>query len=105
MQIAAETAKFQSLPGATLSESSITVWQSRFSQIRMIRCNGAVASFEPSDIPVAVTKRFLAADGMRGAAFAGLQPQVIDDGISRSRYLGFRIGSAPSRAQFIGPIG
>ena len=105
MQIAAETAKFQSLPSATLSEFSVTVWQSQFSRHRSDRCNGAVVCFEPSDIPVAVAKVFLAVDGMQGATPAELQPQVIDYGLGSFLDLGWQTGSAPSWDQLIGPIG
>jgi hypothetical protein len=105
MQIAAETAKFQSLPSATLSEFSVTVWQSQFSRHRANRCNGAVVRFDPSDIPVAVTRVFLAVDGMQGAASAELQPQVIDDGLGNLFNLGWQTGSAPSWDPLIGPIG
>jgi len=105
MQIAAETTKSQSLPSATLSEFSVTFRQSQFSQYRAIRCNGAVVSFDPSEIPVAVTKVFLAVDGMQGAACAELQRQVIDAGIGKPLDLGWQTGSAPSWDQLIGPIG
>ncbi len=105
MQIAAETTTSQSLPRATLSEFSVTVRQSLFSQYRVIRCNGTVVSFEPSGIPVAVTKVFLAVDRMQGAASDELQLQGIDDGIGKSLDLGRQTGSAPSWDQLIGPIG
>src|SRR5450759_461349 len=105
MQIAAETTKSQSLPSATLSEFSVTVRQSQFSQYRVIRCNGAVVSFESSEISVAVTKVFLAVGGVQGAASAELQLQVIDDGLSKPLNLGCQTGSAPSWNPLIGPIG
>jgi len=105
MQIAAETTKSQSLPSATLSEFSVTVRQSQYSQYRAIRCNGAVVGFEPSEIPVAVTKVFLGVDGMRGAACAELQLQGIDDGIGKPLDPGCQTGGAPGWDQRIGPIG
>ena len=105
MQIAAETAKFQSLPSATLSEFSVTVCQSQFSRHRANRCNGEVVCFDPSDIPVAVAKVFHAVDGMRGAVSAEFRPQLIDDGLGNLLHLGWQTGSAPSRDQLIGPIG
>ena len=105
MQIAAETTKSQSLPSATLSEFSVTVRQSQFSRYRVIRRNGAVVSFEPSEISVAVTKVFLAVDGVQGAASAELPLQVIDDATSKPRDLGYQAGSAPCRDRLIGPIG
>ena len=104
MQIAAETTKSQSLPDATLSEFSVTVRQSQLSQYRVIRRNGAVVSFEPSEISVAVTKVFLAVDGVQGAASADLQLQVIDDGLSKPLDLGCPTGSAPSWDRLIGPM-
>lgn len=80
MQIAAETTKSKAPPGATLSEFSVAVQQSQFSPYRVIRRNGALASFDPSEIPVAVTKVYLAVDSVQGAA-ADLLLQVIDDGV------------------------
>ena len=96
MPIVAENTKSQSLPSATLSEFSVTVRQSQFSRYRVIRRNGAVVSFEPSEISVAVTKGFLAVDGVQGAASAELQLQVIDVGLSKPLNLGCQTGSAPS---------
>ena len=75
MQIAAETTKSQSLPSATLSEFSVTVRQPKFFQHRVIPCNGAAVSFEPSEVSVAATNAFLAADGMQNADPAKLQPE------------------------------
>src|SRR4030065_1050876 len=60
MQIAAETATCHSLyalHGVTFSESSATPRQSRLSQYKAIRRNGAVAGFEP--ILMAVIKAHL----------------------------------------------
>ena len=105
MQIAAETTKSQSLPSATLSEFSVTVRQSQFSQYRVIRCNGAVVSFEPFETPVVVTKQFLAVDGMQGAASAGLPLQVNDDAMSKPMDLGCQAGNASRWDRLIGPIG
>lgn len=105
MQIAAETANCQSLPSAMLSEFSATVRQSQYSEYRVIRCNGAVTRFEPSEIPVTATRVFLAADGMQGAASAGLQPQGIDDGTRRHHELRGLTATAPSWNQLIGPVG
>ena len=105
MQIAAQTAKFQSLPSATLSAFGVTVRQSQFPHYRTTRCNGADVSFEPSVIPVAVTKAFLAVDGIQGAASAEPQAQAIDDGIGGSLDRGHQARSAPSRDPFIGQIG
>lgn len=96
MQIVAETTKSQSLLSATLSEFSVTVRQSQFSQYSVIRRNGAVVSFEPSEISVAVTKVFLAVDGVQGAASAEIQLQGIDDGLSKPLDLVCQTGIATS---------
>lgn len=105
MQIAAETTKSQSLPSAMLSEFSVTVRQPRFFKYRVIRCNGAVAIFEPSEISVAATKVFLAVDGMQDAASAELQLQGVDEGISKPLAPGRQTGRAPVWDQLIGPTG
>lgn len=104
MQIAAETTKSQSLPGATLCEFSVTVRQPQLSQYRVIRRNDAVVSFEPSNISVAVTKAFLAVDGVQGAAYAEVQLQSINDGLSKPLDLGGQTGCAPSWDRLIGPM-
>lgn len=105
MQIDAETAKFQSLSSATLSEFSATVRPSRSSRYGVIRCNGAVVSFEPSEMPVAVTKVFLAVNGMQRAASADLQVQVIDGRLGKPLDLGCQTGFASTRDPSIGPLG
>jgi ribonucleoside-diphosphate reductase alpha chain len=58
---------------------------SRFSQHKVIRRNGAVVSFEPGKISVAMTKAFIAVDGGQGAAsvrvrevVAGLTTDVVN---------------------------
>jgi hypothetical protein len=106
MQIAAETTKSQSLPGATLSEFSVTVRQPKSFQYRVIPCNGAVVSFEPSEVSGAATKVFLEAEGMQDALPAELQLEGIDDRLSKPLYLRLRcqIGRAPGLDQFIRPI-
>src|SRR3954463_800162 len=43
---------------------------------RIIRRNGAVVSFEPSKISIAVTKAFLAVNGGQGAASARVRELV-----------------------------
>ncbi|OQW82171.1 MAG: ribonucleotide-diphosphate reductase subunit alpha [Proteobacteria bacterium ST_bin16] len=57
----------------------------RFSQHKVIRRNGAVVSFEPGKISVALTKAFIAVDGGQGAAsvrvrevVAGLTNDVVN---------------------------
>ncbi len=58
---------------------------SRFSQYKVIRRNGAVVTFEPVKISVAMTKAFIAVDGGQGAAsvrvrevVAGLTNDVVN---------------------------
>ena len=48
----------------------------RFAQYKVIRRNGAVVSFEPGKISVAVTKAFLAINGGQGAASARIREMV-----------------------------
>ena len=62
-------------------------------------------SFKSSEISVAAIRLFLAVDGVQGAAFANLQPQVIDGGLSKTLDLGCQTGSAPNWDRLIGPIG
>lgn len=49
---------------------------SRFSQYKIIRRNGAVVAFEPGKITVAMTKAFIAVDGGQGAASARVREVV-----------------------------
>jgi ribonucleoside-diphosphate reductase alpha chain len=48
----------------------------RYAQYKIIRRNGAVVSFEPGKIAVAVTKAFLAINGGQGAASARVREMV-----------------------------
>ncbi|HEX7953999.1 MAG TPA: ribonucleoside-diphosphate reductase subunit alpha, partial [Burkholderiales bacterium] len=48
----------------------------RYAQYKIIRRNGAVVSFEPGTIAVAVTKAFLAVNGGQGAASARVREMV-----------------------------
>jgi ribonucleoside-diphosphate reductase alpha chain len=48
----------------------------RYAQYKVIRRNGAVVSFEPGKIAVAVTKAFLAINGGQGAASARVREMV-----------------------------
>ena len=63
----------------------------QLSDYKVIRRNGAVVSFEPSKIAVAVTKAFLAVNGGQGAASARVREQVegltqvVVHGLLRSR--------------------
>ena len=50
--------------------------QSRYSDYKVIRRNGAVVGFEPSKISVAMTKAFIAVNGGQGAASARVRELV-----------------------------
>src|SRR5216684_6453240 len=76
MQIAADVTTPQSIPGATTLTEVGTAAQPVFSQYKIIRRNGAVVSFEPGKISVAVTKAFLAVNGGQGAASARVRELV-----------------------------
>ena len=55
----------------------------QFDQYKVIRRNGAVVSFEPSKIAVALTKAFIAVTGGQGAASARVRELVeqLTDGV------------------------
>jgi ribonucleoside-diphosphate reductase alpha chain len=76
MQIAAEVAAPQSLPGTTLLSDVNSAVQPAYSQYKIIRRNGAVVGFEPGKISVAVTKAFLAVEGGQSAASARIRELV-----------------------------
>ena len=48
----------------------------RFAQFKVIRRNGAVVSFEPAKITIAMTKAFLAVNGGQGASSARVRDEV-----------------------------
>ena len=50
--------------------------QSRYSEYKIIRRNGAVVGFEPSKISIALTKAFIAVNGGQGAASARVRELV-----------------------------
>src|SRR5829696_2144760 len=52
--------------------------RSPYSDYKIIRRNGAVVSFEPGKISVAMTKAFLAVNGAQGAASARIRTMVAD---------------------------
>ncbi len=58
------------------SGASLTMSNSVFAQYQIIRRNGAVVSFEPSKIAVALMKAFLAVHGTQGAASASVRETV-----------------------------
>src|SRR6185436_16428272 len=57
-------------------DTSATQEKQRYAQYKIIRRNGAVVSFEPGKIAVAVTKAFLAINGGQGAASARVREMV-----------------------------
>jgi len=59
MQIAAETSTLQSLHGAAISDFSVTVLHSQLPWHMGVRRNGAAGEFDPSKIPVTVSKEYL----------------------------------------------
>jgi|CXWL01.1.fsa_nt_gi ribonucleoside-diphosphate reductase alpha chain len=67
MQLATEHTNLKSISGSQGFSDSSTQ-NSRFSQYKIIRRNGAVVAFEPGKISVAMTKAFIAVDGGQGAA-------------------------------------
>ena len=56
--------------------SAASQQKQRYVQYKVIRRNGAVVSFEPGKISVAVTKAFLAINGGQGAASARVREMV-----------------------------
>ena len=93
-----------STPSATSNPSSVLLGtpadagqapkQSAYSAYQIIRRNGAVVSFEPSKIAVALMKAFLAVHGTQGAASASVRETVdqlteaVVRGLMRSRPAG-----------------
>ena len=76
MQLATETAtSSSSVPNLSI-ENETQAREARYGQYKVIRRNGAVVSFEPGKISVAMTKAFLAVNGSQGAASARVREQV-----------------------------
>jgi ribonucleoside-diphosphate reductase alpha chain len=67
MQLATEHTNLKPVSGSQ-SFMDTPAQNSRFSQHKVIRRNGAVVAFEPGKISVAMTKAFIAVDGGQGAA-------------------------------------
>ena len=63
-------------PMGSATSTSTTANSSVFAQYQIIRRNGAVVSFEPSKIAVAMMKAFLAVHGTQGAASASVRETV-----------------------------
>ena len=73
MQVGTESEKSHSVNGASFADIAAATSQSVFSECKIVRCNVAVASFDPSKISMAMTKAFLAIEGGQDAASARLQ--------------------------------
>ncbi len=58
------------------AEAAPAAAQSRYSDYKVIRRNGAVVGFEPSKISIAMTKAFIAVNGGQGAASARVREIV-----------------------------
>jgi ribonucleoside-diphosphate reductase alpha chain len=58
------------------AEEATDAMQSRYSEYKIIRRNGAVVGFEPSKISIAMTKAFIAVNGGQGAASARVREMV-----------------------------
>ena len=59
------------------AEDTPELAQSRYSEHKIIRRNGAVVGFEPSKISIAMTKAFIAVNGGQGAASARVRELVV----------------------------
>jgi len=75
MQLATDTPS--AAPAAKFApEEAPEMAQSRYSEYKIIRRNGAVVGFEPSKISIAMTKAFIAVNGGQGAASARVREVV-----------------------------
>ncbi len=77
----ATTSQASPLPGQS-TDVGQPARQSAYSAYQIIRRNGAVVSFEPSKIAVALMKAFLAVHGTQGAASASVRETV--DGLTEA---------------------
>jgi ribonucleoside-diphosphate reductase alpha chain len=75
MQITQENAATVAALGAALPEATGAA-RSAYADYKVIRRNGAVVSFEPGKITVAMTKAFLAVNGAQGAGSARIRELV-----------------------------
>jgi ribonucleoside-diphosphate reductase alpha chain len=75
MQLTTESAQSVSVPTFSAAEPG-SEREAVFAQYKVIRRNGAVVSFEPPKIAIAVTKAFIAVNGGQGAASARVREQV-----------------------------
>jgi ribonucleoside-diphosphate reductase alpha chain len=76
MQLAGEAVSSPPFVSTNLPESSMVQQGALLAQYKVIRRNGAVVSFEPTKISVAMTKAFLAVSGGPGAASARIRELV-----------------------------
>ncbi|MER2513002.1 MAG: ribonucleoside-diphosphate reductase subunit alpha [Nitrosomonas ureae] len=77
MQLATEHTTLKPVSG-TSSFTDMPAQNPRFPQHRVIRRNGAVVTFEPGKISVALTKAFIAVDGGQGAASVRVREVVVN---------------------------
>jgi ribonucleoside-diphosphate reductase alpha chain len=73
---ATPAATTHAMPKRTVGAETHQTNQATFAQYQIIRRNGAVVSFEPSKIAVAMMKAFLAVHGTQGAASASVRETV-----------------------------
>ncbi|WP_397535215.1 ribonucleoside-diphosphate reductase subunit alpha [Roseateles sp.] len=82
MQTIAVNPHSQAVPGVQAGEPASAQRHSAYEAYQIIRRNGAVVSFEPSKIAVALMKAFLAVHGTTGAASASVRETV--DGLTEA---------------------
>ncbi len=75
MQLATHIPNPESVAKFAVEDASEAT-QSRYSEYKIIRRNGAVVGFEPSKISIALTKAFIAVNGGQGAASARVREVV-----------------------------
>ena len=73
---ATPAATTHAMPNRAIGAETHQTNQATFAQYQIIRRNGAVVSFEPSKIAVAMMKAFLAVHGTQGAASASVRETV-----------------------------
>ena len=76
MQLGTNPATSVPAAGYSKEDSASSQQKQRYAQYKVIRRNGAVVSFEPGKIAVAVTKAFLAINGGQGAGSARVRELV-----------------------------
>ena len=77
MQLATGSAVVAPIAGLALNETPATR-EARYAQYKIIRRNGSVVGFEPSKISIAMTKAFIAVNGVRHVSL--LRPQEVWSG-------------------------